>query len=451
MILSFSVANFRSFAHEQTLSMLASRRIESHLPGHTLDLPGSSEKVLCSAVIYGANGAGKSNLFAALDYLQKLALLPRQRHAKLGLPVFRFADLGDSEFDLQFVVQGQIFRYGCRLNEHAVQEEWLLRQDKNKEIVLYERLLDEDGKSRVKLGRAIQSPALRALAKVVGPANQSFLATICANLEAEDNDPQVQAVADWFQHGLVLIGPDAVFHRLADKLLKENDFLKFAGNFLQAAATGVDGVHVDKKEISEEELKAILPEAFLNKALSELDAEGSARIGIMQAGAQEIWLERTQTNHYYRISLQTEHLQDERGKVLLNLEEESDGTRRLLNLLPALHDLQKNDKVYVIDEIDRSLHPMLVREFMDCFLRSANKQGRQIIVTTHESSLLDLDLLRRDEIWFVEKDQKGASNLYSLTDFKVRTDLEIRKHYLQGRFGAIPFLGGLEALMRDQA
>jgi AAA15 family ATPase/GTPase len=103
--------------------------------------------------------------------------------------------------------------------------------------------------------------------------------------------------------------------------------------------------------------------------------------------------------------------------------------------------------VFVIDEIDRSLHPMLVRTFLESFLKLCEGEQRQIIVTTHESSLLDQDLLRRDEIWFAEKDSSSATRLYSLTDFKVRNDLELRKHYLQGRFGAVPFFGGIERLV----
>jgi AAA15 family ATPase/GTPase len=135
--------------------------------------------------------------------------------------------------------------------------------------------------------------------------------------------------------------------------------------------------------------------------------------------------------------------------VSLDLQEESDGTRRLLNLIPALQ-THGGSAVYFIDEIDRSLHPMLVWKFLEFFLKSPADGHRQIIVTTHESNLLDLDLLRRDEIWFAEKDQDAATHLYSMVDFKVRKDHEIRKHYLQGRFGAVPFLGNLDRLLEEQ-
>jgi AAA15 family ATPase/GTPase len=129
--------------------------------------------------------------------------------------------------------------------------------------------------------------------------------------------------------------------------------------------------------------------------------------------------------------------------VPLDLTEESDGTRRLLNLIPRSTTL-------FIDEVDRSLHPMLVWKFLEFFLRWCAGCRGQIIVTTHESNLLDLDLLRRDEIWFAEKDQTAAMRLYSMADFKVRKDHEIRKHYLQGRFGAVPFLGNMDRLLEEK-
>jgi len=165
---------------------------------------------------------------------------------------------------------------------------------------------------------------------------------------------------------------------------------------------------------------------------------------------EELLVERAGENHYYRIAIQAAH-EHRRGQLVpLDLTEESDGTRRLLNLIPALHDLRMRGATYFVDEIDRSMHPILVWKFLEFFLNSCSSGPRQLIVTTHESNLLDLDLLRRDEIWFAEKDQTGATRLYSMMDFRVRKDLEIRKHYLQGRFGAVPFLGNLDRLLEAQ-
>jgi AAA15 family ATPase/GTPase len=153
---------------------------------------------------------------------------------------------------------------------------------------------------------------------------------------------------------------------------------------------------------------------------------------------------------YSLVQLKAAHRSQDGQAIPFGIEQESDGTKRILDLIPALHSFKQKPLCYFIDEIDRSLHPMLAREFIDFFFRSCQNRPAQLIVTTHESSLLDQDLLRRDEIWFAEKDEQGATKLYSLLDFAPRNDLDLRKNYLQGRFGAIPFLGGMERLLEKQ-
>jgi hypothetical protein len=135
----------------------------------------------------------------------------------------------------------------------------------------------------------------------------------------------------------------------------------------------------------------------------------------------------------------------------LPISEESDGSQRLLHLLPALYRIAETNSVFVVDELERSMHPALARKFVEFFLKAGGGSGSQLIFTTHESHLLDLDLMRRDEIWFTEKDDAGATQLYSLADFKIRKDHRIGKGYLLGRYGAIPFLGGIDRLMEQQA
>jgi len=144
------------------------------------------------------------------------------------------------------------------------------------------------------------------------------------------------------------------------------------------------------------------------------------------------------------------HSNESGEAVKFRLLDESDGTQKLLTLVPALHDLKQRAVVYVIDEMDRSLHPLMVRHFVETFLAACQSGPRQLLVTTHESRLLDLKLLRRDEIWFAEKDANQATRLYSLADFHVRQDLRIDKQYLQGRFGAIPFWGNAEELVAEE-
>jgi hypothetical protein len=424
MIVSFSVSNFRSFSLEETFSLVASNRLTGH-EKHLAGIPDSKEKVLRTAVVYGANGAGKSNLFKALRYVKEVALGRREKNGGTGREVFRFGGMANepSTFDLQFIAGERLYRFGFKVDDERVIEEWLVHVDGGRDRTLYERVTDGNGKVTVDAqGLKGAGEKLLALAKVGGPQNQSFLATIEATLEWSGISRELDAVLIWFQWSLRFVDPGGAILPLVSWLSSDPDRVAFAGRFLNSASTGVDHLEVVKREVSEDEVSR--PQS-----------------GLFDDGAGDVMFEG---GKFYRVGIQAAH-KDHIGRTFpLELADESDGTRRLLGLTPALHHSEPSDEVYFIDEIDRSLHPMLVWRFLELFLTSC---GHQIIVTTHESNLLDLDLLRRDEIWFAEKDGKSATHLYSLMDFKVRNDLEIRKHYLQGRFGAIPFLGNLDRLM----
>ncbi len=452
MIVLFSVANFRSFSTEESFSLVAGKPLSTSHQTHVIPIPDTTTaQVLKTAVLYGANGAGKSNLFKALDYLRMLVLKPRKKNSGTGREVFRFAENTSqlpSRFDLQFITQGKLYRFGCAVTDQYIIEESLVQVIGGQEKAVYERITDEDGKVTIETREAKnRNQKLAALVTVGGPQNQTFLATIRATLDEADYGEEIAAVLAWFENSLILIAPDASFGSLGAKLANDSAFREFAGTFLKASATGVSAIKAQKQEITEEALHSLLPESLVSRLLNEVaeDEEGKA---LVQLGKnKEFLIERSDKNHYYRLTIQTEHKHQKEKSISLDLSEESDGTRRLLNLIPALHHL--HNAVYFIDEIDRSLHPMLVLKFLEFFLKSSVDEQRQIIVTTHESHLLDLDLLRRDEIWFAEKGINGATHLYSLSDFKPRKDFDIRKHYLQGRFSAIPFLGHLEHLLEE--
>lgn len=451
MIVSFSVANFRSFSSEETLSLVASNRLSTRHEDHAVPIPDSTERVLRTAVLYGANGAGKSNLFKALRFLRTLAMRMRRKGSGTGRETFRFGEYSDQPtcFDLQFIVQERLYRFGVKIDDHKILEEWLVRVTGGRETVLYERVTSEKGAVTIEVTGIVEAgPKLRALATVGGLQNQSFLATLQATLDPAEYGDELRGILGWFSRGLTLIAPTQSFRSLGQVLAKDPELLSFAGEFLKSASTGVDHLKILKKELSEEELREMLPEAALADILGR-GREEESRVIPLDEGS-ELLIEPNGVNRYYRIRIQAAHDDDKGHQVPLELSEESDGTRRLLHLIPALHRLQKSSGVFFIDEIDRSLHPMLVRAFLESFLKCCEGGHRQVIVTTHESSLLDQDLLRRDEIWFAEKDHTSATKLYSLSDFRVRNDLEIRKHYLQGRFGAVPFLGALEQLAEQK-
>ncbi len=452
MIVSFSVSNFRSFLSEETFSLVASRRLAGNHDDHAIPIPDSSESVLRTTVLYGANGAGKSNLFKALRYVKSVALETREKNSGTGRERFRFAGSADevSSFDLQFMARDKLYRFGFKVNDLRITEEWLAHVTGGRERSLYERITNNSGKVIVET-HCIQAAEekLKALATVGGPQNQSFLATAAATLDEADQGEELGGVLDWFKSSLNLLGPDTSYKPLRLRLLDDLDFAEFTNLFLKSSSTGVDHLKVLKTMVTEDELRSLLPPALVTDLLETV--RNGANDAIFSFGDEmDLLMEKTSGNKLYRLAIQAAHRDPNGDMIPLDLSKESDGTRRLINLLPALHHLKTGGASYWIDEIDRSMHPILVLKFLEFFLRSCRGGSSQIIATTHESNLLNLDLLRRDEIWFAEKDDKAATRLYSMADFKVRKDLEIRKHYLQGRFGAVPFLGDLDRLIVEQ-
>jgi hypothetical protein len=354
-----------------------------------------------------------------------------------------------SSFSLQFIAEGKLYEFGFKVDDQRILQEWLFQLEGGKHRPVYERVTDENGNVTIEVAvTKASNPKLSALATVGGPQNQSFLATVNATLAADDFGPELEAVLGWFKGVLNLIGPDESFASLAHILSEEPEFLTFAGEFLKASSTGVDHLEVTKTEVSEEELKRLLPPSLVKRVLADAKEDDDGVALVRLGEGNELVIEH-RGEDFYQIRVQAAHENKPGAVVKLELDDESDGTRRLLNLLPALHHLRTAGAVYFIDEIDRSMHPILVHKFLEFFLQACAGGQRQVIVTTHESSLLDQTLLRRDEIWFTEKDHDAGTRLYSLTDFKVRNDLELRKHYLQGRFGAVPFIGTLDRLLTE--
>ena len=444
MIVTFSIENFLSFNEEETFSMVASNRLSGSHENHLVPIPGSDAKVLRGSVLYGANGAGKSNFFKALSYLQEMVLEGRGKGTGTGRTAFRFREDPEapSQLDLQFIAGDNLYRFGVMLDDERIIEEWLIEVDGNRDKPIYERATDEEGKVTVK-GLKNAGKKLRALTTVGGPKEQSFLATIQTTLDQDEHGP-VREVIDWFKDRIRCIRPDSHLLMLGHILSINQEFRSFAGNFLHAASTGVDALDVSRERISEDQLKDILPTAVFEESMKDADEENTVILGLPDG--REVLIQKDSEHRYYLLRIQSIHQHEMSREILFGLADESDGTRRLLHLLPALHRLHTDGGVFVIDEIGRSMHPLLVHKFMEFFFQGCKGDQRQLIVTTHESNLLDQQLLRRDEIWFSEKNKKGVTSLYSLADFQPRKDLKLDKHYLQGRFGAIPFLGEIDQI-----
>lgn len=450
MLLSFSVANFRSFRVEQSLSTLASKRLGPCAgSAHVYPLPGTQEHALRVAALYGANAAGKSNVVRACLALQRLVCEGTDPGDEMPRDPFLLDDSSRNEptsFEVQFVQDGTVFRYGACFDAQRVHEEWLSAYEGKKERSLFARTSTDTGDTTVELGPAATGESsttkLRSLAEVAARPNQLFLNEV-RNLD----NPQAQGVRlhcviQWFTSTLKVIPPGAAFVSLIEKVASEEEFARFASEFLRDASTGISSLETESLEIP----KSQFPPAVLDTL------EGERHDRYLPAPLPVGWefVKETGGDTVKIRRIVASHVDEERRTVQLPLNKESDGSQRLLHLLPALYQLAKHPRVYVVDELERSMHPMLARKFVEFFVKAGDGSNSQLIFTTHESGLLDLDLIRRDGIWFAEKDRDGATHLYSLADFKVRNDLRIDKGYLQGRFGAVPFLNGLDRLIERQ-
>lgn len=445
MLLSFSVSNFRSFWDQQTLSMIASPRQPDHQE-HLTELPDGENKALPIAAIYGANGAGKSNLVKALSYLQKLVITGTEPKKSTGRTPFLLNKEGQSqpsEFSIQFVVSGEIYSFGCRVRDAVIDAEWLVLVVNGSEQIVYERITDSNGDVRIEPGPVLTENALAdsvkviALAKVGVLENQLFLHAVLSNLKEQDQGSVLSGVLRWFSK-LVIVEPHSQFQRLAGWLDQEPSRLRFADDFLRKAATGVDRLIIGTVALENGVLGNFAPELQ-----SKIEAMGPGDVAsIPQANGTEMIVEKGEGTVVKLRTIKAAHTSTEGKPVEFPFSEESDGTQRITHLLPALYAICEGDAVFVIDEIDRSLHPLLAKWFVRSFLKEGQGKGGQLIFTTHDTAFLDLSLLRRDEIWFADKLQNaGATDLYSLSDYKVRTDLRIDKAYLEGRFNAVPPIG----------
>jgi AAA15 family ATPase/GTPase len=222
--------------------------------------------------------------------------------------------------------------------------------------------------------------------------------------------------------------------------LFDKDFQTSATKLLDFFDTGISDIR--RIEIKREEID--VPKGVQDKLVADL--EPGKTVTITSEGENQTYfidMDKNGVLKYYK--QKTVHHDDKGNEVIFEEDEESDGSIRLLDFIPMLIDLKHYDDVFLIDEIDRSLHPMLSQKLLECYFSIlSDEKNTQLIFTTHESNLLDLKTIRADEVWFIEKDKEGASHLTSLAEYKPRED--VRKGYLQGRYGAIPFFAPVKSL-----
>lgn len=442
MLIQFVIKNCLSFKDETVFRMTPTS--DSRHSDHVFHSKGQKLSLLRTAAIYGANGAGKTNLVIALGFLRWLLISGVKPNAKIPLRRFKLANTNSepAKFEIEFLKNNVHYSYGISLDDTRVHEEWLFstRPDGGREARLFERVTSKNGITSVEFGPQLKESGEDFLSFVAQGtrAEQPFLS------EAETrNVKQIQPVMDWLRSCLTIVRVSSTSRSLPIRLSKDKNFADLLGKFLKAAGTGIDAVETNEEDLNFEVHFPWMPQTTRDEILAGLDGKASFVIGI-ESNIDDISVVTGTKESPKILKMQTTHVTEDGSKVRFKFTEESSGTRRLIHLFPALFAMTQEEKVFVIDELDRSLHPLLSRTFLETFFKQGKRS--QLIFTTHEECLLDLDLLRRDEIWFIEKDGDQASHCYPLTDYKIRPDLEIRKGYLNGRFGGIPFFGDTNSL-----
>lgn len=414
MLIEFRVKNFRSLRDEQVLSLVASPD-KGLLDTHALDTGlKAAPHLLKSTVVYGANASGKSNLIKALQYmrgvvLESAALPPGQTYDRLQ-PFKLDATSANqpTEFEVTFLLAGVRYQYGFAMNAQRIVSEQLLVYKAFKPQRWFARHFDaESGKDIYEFSTSLKGA--KNLWEGATRPNALFLA-----VAVQLNSDALRPVFDWFASRLVIFNEQSPLSpQFSVQMLKREEQRKAICEFLRAADISISDIEVATKQ------------AMVHTINFDLTS------GKREESAVEQAVDEVKFHHV------TEY-----GKAVFDLMDESSGTRNLLFLTGPILDILSKGQTLVVDELDTSLHTLLVQALVRLFHRpEINTGGAQLIFTTHDTSLLDAyGLFRRDQIWFVEKRQDQNSSLYPLLDFSPRKNEALERGYLQGRYGALPLL-----------
>ncbi len=446
MLVKFTVENLFSFNNEVTLNMIAGTarsKKDHYIAGTSRNDP----KILKTAVIYGANASGKSNLIKAMAFAKTLIVKGTSNINEL-IPLKKFRldkeNLNKSvKVEFLIKIKKQFFSYGFLVHEDFIQEEWLYEIGKTSDSLLFKRMTQENKEVVVTPGKVdFKNPEDKKFFEFVGKGtrpNQLFLTeSILRNMKVFFD------IYRWFDKSLVIIFPATNFLSIEYRIMKDENFAENISRFLDHFDTGITKL-ITKELDFKKEIPGV-PDDVKNNIYNTINNQ--SRVFLKDfTNNDRFTVYKNEFNDLKALKLHTVHETKTNEEILFELKDESDGTQRLLDLIPILINLTaESEKIFVIDELDRSLHSQLSYSILDYFLQHSTGFENQLIATTHELNLLDLNLLRRDEIWFIEKNKNGESQLYSLEEYKPRYDKDIRKNYLLGRFGAIPIVHKIKGL-----
>jgi AAA15 family ATPase/GTPase len=439
MILRFEVENFRSFRHPVVLLLAAGseRRHSGRLPS----APKSRARILPACAVFGPNAGGKSNLIAALALLRKLVVAGTTAEQLIPRQPFKFENDQPTRLTLDFLApDDRIYCYSLAFSDERITKESLSRVSGTEETTIFSRSNGANRFDLSGLGNMARDDMRRAFFRFTAEGtrpNQPFLH------EAMDRAiGELRPVFQWFSSLLTIIGPESSPFVLEDMALADESFRGFLRDRLRGADTGIETIETDDQPLDEFD---DIPETIRAKIRARFKKG-------------DVLLLRTGPNHAQRIlirhgngelracRLRAVHRLPNGKTAAFEADEESDGTRRYMDLSLAFYALHANRSrsVILIDELDRSLHPVLCRAALEAFLTGCSKDSRsQLLFTTHDASLMTPELFRREELWILEKSPDGESDLFSLAEIpeeyrKFYSGAALRRNYLQGRFGGIP-------------
>jgi len=424
MLIEFKVANFRSIRDEQVFSLVANNYDKS-LPENLInpDLVGLSKvKLLKGAAIYGPNASGKSNIMAAFFFMvnfvtnSTIKIAPNEPTGTVPFCLDSESKINPSSFEIMASIDGARYTYGFALTSERVCREYLIAYPKGSAQKWFERTYNVKNQEYSWEHSAEHFKLDKDLREKTRP-NSLFVST-----GAQFNNAQLTTIYNWFSKGLRFLKLDSenMLAPIATAFLYKKDE-KLAGHvqqLLKSADFGITATDISHEDIA------------LNKIRDQI---APADFRKMEADAKRTPLRvpRIKFKHHAINMIDQD----------IDYSEESAGTRRFFSLVGPWLDILDHGYTVLIDELETSLHPILVKEFLRLlFSATYNPKGAQVVFTIHNPILLDTEVIRRDQIWFTEKDEHGATRLYPLTDYKPRKNESLSRGYLAGRYGAIPFI-----------
>ena len=447
MLLKFAVQNFKSFKDMTEFSMIASK-VQRHRDHVEIC---DNHRVLKGSFLFGANASGKSNFVEAIAFAVKIIHYGLQ-NVNINKKYFRIDNEYQNKpgvFQFDFFINNKFYSYGFAISylDGTVEEEWLyeISEKPEKEICVFHRS-KENNKYQINTELAFEKDETKIKFDVymkdfenINMGTTLFLTDIFKRANEEESEfiPFIDTV-EWFDK-IIVIFPYSFYSRV-EEFISDLNQKKKTEMLLKYFDTGIESV--EEVEIDFEKLLSNMPPEKademminLNKKLPDENSKVVVRhsfdgtLAEISKRGNVIIAKKVSSNHG-------------NNNDLFERIDESDGTKRLFDLIP-IFEKAKNDCIIIVDELDRSFHTKLSEEFIKHFYVVAKDKKSQLIITTHDTNLLNLDNIRQDEIWFVDRQEDHSSKIYSLSQFKQRFDKDIEKDYLLGRYGAVPMFDSL--------